>query len=50
MSYYILPKTNNIINVKSVSSSTIVVIIRDAATGSPLNGGSVSKIEWLAIK
>ena len=51
MSFANLPaSTVNVINVKSVSSTQIVFIIRDAATGSPLNGGSVSKIEWLAIK
>ena len=51
MAFANLPaSTTNIVNVKSVDATNIVFIIRDAATGNPLNGGSVSKVEWLAIK
>lgn len=51
MAFANLPaSTTNIVNVKSVDATNIVFIIRDAATGNPLNSGSVSKVEWLAIK
>jgi hypothetical protein len=51
MAFANLPaSTINIVNVKSVDATNIIFIIRDAATGNPLNVGLVSKVEWLAIK
>ena len=42
--------TVNIINVKSVNATDIVVVIRDADGGGVQNTVTISTIQWFAIK
>jgi hypothetical protein len=51
MAFANLPgSTTNIVNVKEVDGTNIVFVVRDGATNNVLNGITVSKIEFFAIK